>query len=143
MYRNLSTSDGPVYIYDSDSGDYYTPYEDLTQLIVTLNVSSDTTYVTEWPTIIDINEHLREIVVEVATGMLLTYIYSLLIMPKAIMIVIHLQQTIIVYITALLAEYLNIFHMTLIFLGGFSGVLKIWEPWTFTVGENTHNLLVW
>jgi spore coat protein CotH len=48
--------------------DVYTPYVDLVQLITALNITSESDWITTWPTVIDSHSHLREIVVEVATG---------------------------------------------------------------------------
>jgi spore coat protein CotH len=58
---------GKVYDFSSD-GHKPAPYVDLTQLIITLNLSKDTDFIENLPQQIDVSNLLREIVVEASTG---------------------------------------------------------------------------
>lgn len=58
-----------VQLYDHERQSKIFPeYQDIVQLVTVLNLTDDTDFINQFPNIIDVNQYLRELVVEVATG---------------------------------------------------------------------------
>lgn len=59
---------GAVYKSEQTSKVFTPPFSDFVDLVTVLNVSSNNDFINEWPNTFHIEEHLREVVVEVSTG---------------------------------------------------------------------------